>query len=247
MTSVTNGPSTGPMPQTGTRPVPPPKAGLRRASRAPVQGSPEGLPMRRRWGRFAAGVVLATLGAWVFASLYISAGERVEVLAMARDVGRFEEIQRDDLRVVRVAAGQGVDTIRAGRADELVGRVAGTGLREGSLLSPNQLFPEDHEVLEPNERIVPLELPRTSAPEEAWEPGMEVTVVMRPGSAASGATTDDPQIATAEGCWIYDIGEVDEETRTLHVDLVVPDYEADDVAAAALEEGRVGLILHGGG
>jgi hypothetical protein len=246
MTSVTNGPTTGPMPQTGARPVPPPKAGLRRASRAPVQGSPDGLPMRRRWGRFAAGVVLATLGAWVFASLYISAGERVEVLAVARDVGRYEEIQRDDLRVVRVAAGEGVDTIRAGRADELVGRVAGTGLREGSLLSPSQLLSEDYEVVGVDERIVPMELPRSAAPGgNAWEPGMDVTVVMTPASAGSGAT-EDPQPESAEG-WILDIGEVDDETRTVHVDVVVDDFQADDVAAAALEEGRVALTLSGGG
>ena len=72
-----------------------------------VPVAPSGLPARRRWGRVAAGGVLALVGAWTAASLYASAGERVEVVVVAGEVDRFEEIARDDLKVVRVACGPG--------------------------------------------------------------------------------------------------------------------------------------------
>lgn len=246
MTSVTNSPPTppGPPPSSGARApsVPPPKPRLRRSSRAPVQGSPDGLPLRRRWGRFAAGAVLALLGAWIFASLYVSAGERVEVLAVARDVGRYEPIERDDLRTVRVAADPGVDTIEASRADELVGRIAATGLREGSLLAPSQIVPEDAQLHGDDEAIVPVELPRAAAPDRAWEAGTEVLVVVMPPETGGGEEAEPRQY---EG-WLYSVGEVDEQTRTRHVDVVVPDFAAAEVTAAAFEE-RVALALMGGG
>ena len=96
--------------------------------------APSGLPARRRWGRVAAGGVLALVGAWTAASLYASAGERVEVVVVAGEVDRFEEIARDDLKVVRVAADPGVDTIPGADLDDLVGRVAATDLSDGVLL-----------------------------------------------------------------------------------------------------------------
>src|ERR687893_2178446 len=69
-------------PPTGRPTVSPPRR-LGRRTPTPVAASPGGLPTRRRWGRFAAGVTLALLGAWVFAAIYVSAGERVEVIAIA--------------------------------------------------------------------------------------------------------------------------------------------------------------------
>src|SRR5687768_13815590 len=79
----------------GGRPAIAPPRRLGRRGPAPVSSSPGGLPTRRRWGRFAAGVTLALLGAWVFAALYVSAGERVEVVALARDVPMFQAIEED--------------------------------------------------------------------------------------------------------------------------------------------------------
>jgi hypothetical protein len=241
MTSVTNGPPAAPpgaAPQQKGPAVPPPRPRLRR-SRAPVQGSPEGLPLRRRWGRFAAGAILALLGAWVFASLYISAGERKEVLAVARDVPRFQEIERDDLRTVRVAADPGVDTVSAGEADEIVGRIASTGLREGSLLSESQIFPEDTRPIEEDQRRVPLALDQDIAPQGRLDSGTEVDVVIFPPE--NPATPEEEAARTVPG-WLYSVGELDEERRTRPVEVVVDSFAADDVAAAAHAD-RVMVLL----
>ncbi|HAS13137.1 MAG TPA: hypothetical protein DCS55_21895, partial [Acidimicrobiaceae bacterium] len=65
---------------------------------------PPGGPVRRRWGRIAVGLAAAVLGAWIFAALYLSAGDRHEVVALSQTVDRLDVIERSDLRVVRISS-----------------------------------------------------------------------------------------------------------------------------------------------
>jgi SAF domain-containing protein len=209
-------------------------ARVRRAA-LPTATSAEGLPARRRWARVAAGAVLALLGGWVFASLYVSAGERVEVLAVAHDVDRFETVDRDDLRTVRVAADPDVDTVDASDADDIVGRAAATDLREGSLLSPSQLVAEDARLVGDNEAVVGAELAPGDIPEGALAGGIDVMVVLGPADTAPGGEVDQ-----VPG-WLLEFGDPDENTGDRRVSLVVPEDRAADVAAAASDE-RVAVV-----
>lgn len=208
-----------------------------RRSALPTGTSAEGLPARRRWARVAAGAALALLGGWVFASLYVSAGERVEVLVVARDVDRFAEVQDDDLRTVRVAADPGVDTVEAGERDQVVGRVAATDLVEGALLSPNQVLASGERRVAENEAIVGAELGPGDAPQGALVGGVEVYVVVRPSETSTG----DQTAARVPG-WILEVGEPDENTDARAVELVVPESQAAAVTAAAAED-RLSLVV----
>jgi hypothetical protein len=210
-------------------------ARVRRAA-LPTATSAEGLPARRRWARVAAGAVLALLGGWVFASLYVSAGERVEVLAVANDVDRFDTVDRDDLRTVRVAADPDVDTIDAGDADDIVGRAAATDLREGSLLSDTQLMAQDARLVGDAEAVVGAELAPGSIPEGALAGGIDVMVVLRPADTAPGGG----EVDRVPG-WLLEFGDPDENTGDRRVSLVVPEDRAADVAAAASDE-RVAVV-----
>jgi len=182
---------------------------------------------------------LALLGGWIFASLYLSAGERVDVLAVARDVDRFDIIERDDLRTVRVAADPGVDTVDAGEADSLVGRAAATDLLEGALLAPSQVYEEGARLIAPDEGAVGVELEPGDAPEGALSGGVDVQVVVRPAD-----TVQNGQVQNVTG-WVHDVGEADENTGTRVVEVVVPRDRAADVAAAAADD-RVALVALGG-
>jgi SAF domain len=234
------GPGTGAGTSTRTRtkgPVATAGPRLARVRRAalPTPTSAEGLPARRRWARVAAGAVLALLGGWVFASLYVSAGDRVEVLAVAHDVDRFETVQRDDLRSVRVAADSGVDTVDAGDLDAIVGRAAATDLREGSLLAPDQLVAKDARLVGDNEAVVGAELAPGDVPEGALAGGIDIMVVVRPADTAPGA--DVEQVPG----WLLSFGDPDENTGDRRVSLVVPADRAAEVAAAASDE-RVAVV-----
>lgn len=224
----TNGSETRP----GTREPRGRRAG--RGPAAPVGESPAGLPLRRHWGRVAAGGVLALLGAWVAASLVASAGERVDVVVTARDVGQFEEVERDDLRLVRVAADPGVDTIGGDELDELVGRVAATGLPEGVLLSPSQLVPAGERLVGADEAVVGTRLGPGAAP-GGLQGGTSVLVVVRPQQGSP-----DDEVSEVQG-WLAEIGEPDESSRSREASLVVPASVAGGVAAAAADE-RIAVV-----
>jgi len=206
-----------------------------------VPVAPSGLPARRRWGRVAAGGVLALVGAWTAASLYASAGERVEVVVAAGDVGRFEELTRDDLKVVRVAADPGVDTIPGGDLDDLVGRVAATDLSDGVLLSEDQLVGPDERLVAGDEAVVGARLGPGAAPRRALVGGAPVLVVVRPAQ-----TDADSEVVEVEG-WLADVGEADATTGEREASLVVPAGSAAEVAAAAADQRIAVVALEGAG
>jgi SAF domain len=218
-----------------------PRHGPGRGAAVGVPVAPSGLPARRRWGRVAAGGVLALVGAWTAASLYASAGERVEVVVAAADVGRFEELGRDDLKVVRVAADPGVDTIPGGDLDELVGRVAATDLSDGVLLSEDQLVDSDERQVGGDEAVVGARLGPGAAPRSALVGGTRVLVVVRPAQTAA-----DGEPVEVEG-WLADVGEPDATTGEREASLVVPAGSAAEVAAAAADERIAVVALEGVG
>ena len=100
---------------------------------------PAALPAsgRRRPALVVIGALLALVAAFATIRAVVSAGQRVEVLAVARDVPAFTAMTSQDLRPVFVAVDAGVRTVPASDADQVVGRVAATDLAAGSLLSPD--------------------------------------------------------------------------------------------------------------
>src|SRR5215831_9719598 len=124
----------------------------RRALAPPT--SPTGLPARRRWGRVAAGGLLALLGAWAGMVLVATAGGRQERLALATDVAKGQTIERSDLKVVRVAADAGVATVPADHMHDVVGHVAATDLPRGSLLASKQILGHGPRLVTTDEAVV---------------------------------------------------------------------------------------------
>jgi len=205
-----------------------------RAAAIPASPSPSGLPTRRRWGRIGVGAAAAVAGAWIAAALVTSAGSRSEVLVVADDVGQFETVERSDLRVTRIATDPAVDTVSAAELDSIVGQVAATDLRAGSLLSPQQLVPAGQRLVADGEAIVGARLAPGDAPLRDLSRGAAVLVVLRPAAGESA----DP--ATVEG-WLLDLGEPDGTTGERSASLVVPRADADEVAAAAGDK-RVSIV-----
>jgi hypothetical protein len=189
----------------------------------------------------AAGGVLALVGGWTAASLYASAGERVEVVVAAGDVDRFEELGRDDLKVVRVAADPGVDTISGADLETLVGRVAATDLSDGALLSDDQLVGPGERLVAADEAVVGAQLGPGAAPRGALAGGTRLLVVVSP---APTATDEEP--VEVEG-WLAEIGEPDATTGEREASLVVPAGSAATVAAAAADERIAVVALEGVG
>jgi hypothetical protein len=205
----------------------------------PPPTSPAGLPPRRRWGRVAVGGLLALLGAWAGMILVATAGGREERLALAADVGQGQQIERGDLKVVRVAADAGVATVPAGDMGEVVGQVAASDLPKGSLLARGQLLGEGERLVTVDEAVVGARLAPGAAPRGEVAPGTPVLVVVDPPATggAQGA-------ATEVSGWLRDIGEPAENTGAREASLVVPSSSAATVAAAAADD-RIAVVTIG--
>lgn len=98
----------------------------------PALGQPRRRPMWL-WGGGLAMVACAAAFMW----LASAAGQRTDVLVLARDVSAGQEIGRADLRQVAVAADGGV--IPAARAAAVLGKTAAVPLVKGALLAPGQV------------------------------------------------------------------------------------------------------------
>ena len=207
-------------------------SGLRGAREAAA--APPGGRSRRRWGRVAGGAIAVVIGAWLFGALYLSAGNRVDVLAVSQPVARFETISRSDLRVVRVSADSGVATVSASELDAVVGRVASTELVAGSLLAPGQLRSRGERLLGGGEAIVGLLLGRGDAPGTQLRRGLAVSIVVRPSAGTDG----DPLEVSGR---VFDASAAPLSSGERPVEVVVPKAKAAAVSAAGADK-RVTVV-----
>jgi hypothetical protein len=206
--------------------------GAREVAVAPV--AQPGGRSRRRWGRVAGGAIAVVIGAWLFAALYLSAGNRVDVLAVSQPVARFETISRSDLRVVRVSADSGVATVSASELDTVVGRVASTELVAGSLLAPGQVRSRGERLLGSSEAIVGLLLGRGDAPGTQLRRGLAVSIVVRPSAGTHG----DPLEVSGR---VFDASAAPLSSGERPVEVVVPKAKAAVVSAAGADK-RVTVV-----
>jgi hypothetical protein len=208
----------------------------------PVGASPSGLVRRRRWGVALAGLGAVVVGGWGFASLWLAAGDREEVVALGSDVQAYETIERGDLRTVRVAAGDGVDVVPVGDVHDVVGRVAASDLHEGSLLVEADLFAEGEKLVDTDEAVVGVRVGVGAAPVELAR-GRGVLAVIRPTATGRGADGAAGEPRSVEG-WVLDVKDVDagagQATGSMSVSVVVPRDEATVVADASAD-GRLSL------
>lgn len=213
-----------------------PDSANRAARQATVAGQKKD-PVRRRWGRIGGGAFAAVVGGWLFASLYLSADDRVEVLAVATDIGRFDVIDRSDLRVVTIGEDTDVASIPASRLDELVGRVASTDIVAGGLLVDGQLLPAGERLVTADEAIVGVLVGPGDSPTTGMTRGAVVSVVIRPAAGTNGTVAEVPG-------WIAGIGGEVSSSGDRPVEVVVARSEAARVSAAAADR-RVTIVVLG--
>lgn len=176
----------------------------------------------------------AVLGAWIFAAMYLSAGNRVDVLVMARSVGRLEVLHRSDLRVARISKDSGVESIPAGRLDQLDGRVAGVNLVAGSLVADGQLLPAGGKLLAAGEAVVGVLVGPGDSPVLSLRRGTPVLAVMRPQAGSQDAPVE------VQG-WVFDASGAPLSSRERPFELAVPQAKAGLISAAAADK-RVTLV-----
>jgi SAF domain len=204
-------------------------------------------PRERRPALAVAAVVLVLVSAAIAATLVVRAGDRSEVLAVARTVPVGQQLTVGDLKRVRISTDPGLHTIPVSAAPQVVGKVAATTLLPGTLLTPEQLGAG--QLPGPGQAIVGLDLKgaQMPVPAERLQPGAKVRIVATPSPsgapAAEGASLGSP----SPGRVLVDQAEVFSvqavaSTDAVHVAVVVAQADLARVLRAAAA-GQVSLAV----
>lgn len=224
------------------------------------RGSPTGGPdspprvmaapaRQRRWSLALVSILVTMGSALAFALLWMNAGDRQPVLALARAVPAGQVIEAADLAVVQVSADPGLRPVGVERRAAVIGQTAATDLVAGALLTEGQW--SSGSLLAEGDVVVGVPVPREQLPTGQLQPGDQVLVVLNAPSAAS------PEVGSgrsAGGVAPGSLGQVLAEARvfasdelieaatTAVVSLAVPREAAPDIAGASAA-GRVSLVL----
>lgn len=196
-------------------------------------------------------VLLILVGGATGAYLYLQAGSRTEVIAVARLVPPGHRITQDDLRGVRLSPDTALAVIPVSRADQVVGKVAATTLLPGTLVSPQALAPTVTPAA--GEAIVGLDLAGAQLPLPADQlaPGAQVQLVRTPpregSEPAPGPDEQDSDTILVERASVYGV-EPAASGDSVHVAVVVERALAPAVLRlAAAGQVGVAVVSAGGG
>ncbi|MFG3051664.1 SAF domain-containing protein [Kitasatospora sp. NPDC048239] len=184
---------------------------------------------RRRPAVLAMAVALIAAGGLGGAVLYNSTGQRVAVLAMARDVPYGQVITDADLVVARIASDPVLKPLSAADRDGAIGMRATTDLKRGALVVTGDLARSL--TVQPGQLVVGVSAKRTQLPATRLLPGVQIVVVFTPD-------TGRPE---SMGAVVTAVGRVDTDGSQV-VDVAVPAADAARLAAW-VASGRIQVVL----
>jgi len=152
---------------------------------AVTPGQLRGLPRRRRPGMIALAAALVGVGILGSAELYHRADHQVPVLLVTAAVPAGSVITASDIGTTTVAAGPGVQVIPARQLSQVIGLVAATSLRPGTLLASSELTSKLAPA--PGEDLVPVALKPSALPASGLAPGDQVLAVATPSAGGTGS------------------------------------------------------------
>ncbi|MFJ9855321.1 SAF domain-containing protein [Streptomyces sp. NPDC101150] len=160
-----------------TSQIPSPTAAPPMRPETPIGAGP--VPRRRKRSMLVLGVLVTLVGVLGTSMLVRSAGDRVDVLAVARDVPVGQEITVEDLTTAALPNDPALTPVKASEKSSVIGRRATAPLHRGELLADSQF--RGGKVLPDGQELVALEVQRGAAPVDALAPGDQVKIVSTPG------------------------------------------------------------------
>jgi hypothetical protein len=197
------------------------------------------LPRKRRPGMIALAAALIGAGILASAALYQREDHQVPVVMVTAPVPVGSVITAADVGTTTVAAGPGLQTIPARQLSQVVGLVAATTLRAGTLLAPSELtgkLPPG-----PGQDLVPVAIKPSGLPASGLAPGEQVLVVPTPATSGSGAA---PVLTSPVAAVVEAVDAVPDQDGFDVVDLIVVSSEGPPVAEQAAT-GQVALVVTG--
>lgn len=209
----------------------------------PARGAPLAPPRtlrarRRRPAVLAMAVALIAAGGLGGAVLYNSTGQRIAVLALARDVPYGQVLTADDLVVARIASDPVLKPLAAADRARTIGMRATTDLRRGALLLGADVA--QALTVQPGQLVVGIAAKRTQLPATRLQPGAMVVVVSTPeaSSGQAGGTSRTPESLSAV---VTAVGKVDTDGSQV-VDVALASADGPRLASW-VQSGRFQVVL----
>jgi len=225
-----------------TTPMPPPIGAQRQPDLSISDGARKSAKPRRKLLQALAWVLVALVAALVAISAVNRAGDRVSVLAVARNVQAGETIQASDLVTASVAKDPALTPVPASERTQVVGQRAAVDLRQGTLLTRSQL--QAGGGLGDAKQVVGVEVKKGFAPRGELQPGDKVLAVVLPaqGEAATSSSAKGSSAGASQDveATVKSVGRAD-ATGSLVVNLAVSSSDGPDLARDAAA-GRIALV-----
>jgi hypothetical protein len=206
--------------------------------RSPVP--PVAARRQRRWSLALVAILLTIGSALLFVILWLNAGDRKPVLALARTVPAGQTIGAGDLTTVRISSDPLLSPIPANRRRAIIGKQAAVDLVKGTLLTDAQLGKGIG--LEAGTAVVAVTLPGAQLPVGDLRPGNEVLVVQVP-DAAQARTAQQTDITVLTRGRVFSVDKVESSSSTVRVSVVVDAGVGPQIAAAnAADRVRLALV-----
>ena len=220
-------------PTTGAAPSPAEVHGL---PRAPVLPPPR---RRRRPALLALAVSMVVLGALGATYLATSLGQTTAVIAIEREVPWGQTLTAADLVEARISADPALEPIPYVDRDQVIGLVAATSLRPGSLLTRDALT--DQRLPAPGQQLIGVGVSLVQVPTTPLRPGDDVLLV--PVAAGSAPATTDEAPSVVEATVVKSGPPGTDGLRV--VDVLVDAADGPDVAARAAA-GLIAIVVVAG-
>ncbi|MFJ8042027.1 SAF domain-containing protein [Kitasatospora sp. NPDC096147] len=220
------------------RTFPAPSPGSTAPAPEPARAAPHVPPRtlrarRRRPAVIAMAVAMVAAGGLGGAVLYNSTGQRIAVLALARDVPAGQAVVAEDLVVARIASDPALRPLDAADRSRTIGLRASRDLRRGGLLLKADVTGES--LVEPGQTVVGVAVKRTQVPATRLTPGTRILVVATP---ETGATVRTPETLAVK---VIAVGKVDVDGSQV-IDVALPVADGPKLAAW-VSVGRLQVIL----
>jgi hypothetical protein len=209
---------------------------VRGLPRAPVLPPPR---RRRRPALLALAVSMVVLGALGATYLATSLGQTTAVIAIAREVPWGQTLTAADLVEARISADPALEPIPYVDRDQVIGLVAATTLRPGSLLTRNALT--DQRLPAPGQQLIGVGVSLVQVPTTPLRPGDDVLLV--PVAAGSAPATTDEAPSVVEATVVKSGPPGTDGLRV--VDVLVDAADGPDVAARAAA-GLIAIVVVAG-
>jgi hypothetical protein len=230
-----------PVPGFGTAYHPEPEIPPNGGPAAPRPGQLRGLPRRRRPAMIALAVALVGAGILVSAGLYQRADHQVPVVLVTTAVPAGAVITSADVATTTVAAGPGLQVIPGRQLPQVIGQVAATSLRPGTLLAASELTTAQPPAA--GQVLVPVPVRPSTLPASGLFPGDQVLAVPTPGAQGQAGTATGPAALTQPVAGVVEkVSTIPDEDGFDVVDLLVPTASGTALVKQA-STGQIALIV----